>query len=336
MDQVLQALAVASPPPQPSAAMATTASVVFGRVEAEQATQLCEQYGVTVVPTFVLLNEQGNVVQRIEGTDDTIAQVTQAVKQLLATTAATTMMTPATTPAMTMSTTNHVVATEQQQPPALSQRLETLIHSSEVMIFMKGTPTAPKCGFSRQVVELLQEEDICFGSFNILADDDVRQGLKTHSNWPTYPQVYVRGELMGGLDILKEMKEQGPSLVEQLGLQHLVTTNTTTASPQLVASSTLHERLSQLVKRHHIMLFMKGLPSAPKCGFSRQMVELLNKHGVAFDAFDILQDDQVRQGLKTFSNWPTFPQLYVNGELVGGMDICQELQESGEFAQLVK
>ncbi len=84
------------------------------------------------------------------------------------------------------------------------------------------------------------------------------------------------------------------------------------------------------------MLFMKGLPSAPKCGFSRQMVELLNKHGVAFDAFDILQDDQVRQGLKTFSNWPTFPQLYVNGELVGGLDICQELQESGEFAQLVK
>lgn len=72
-----------------------------------------------------------------------------------------------------------------------------------------------QCGFSRTIVGMLKEDDVTFGHFNILEDEEVRQGLKTYSDWPTYPQVYVKGELIGGLDILKEMKEDG-SLQEQL------------------------------------------------------------------------------------------------------------------------
>jgi Grx4 family monothiol glutaredoxin len=78
------------------------------------------------------------------------------------------------------------------------------------------------------------------------------------------------------------------------------------------------------------MVFMKGLPSAPQCGFSRQLIALLDDSGVSYDAFNILGDDEVRQGLKAYSDWPTYPQLYVKGELVGGLDICKELHESGE------
>lgn len=74
------------------------------------------------------------------------------------------------------------------------------------MLFMKGNPSEPKCGFSRQVVALLNDESIQFGTFDILNDEEVRQGLKQFSNWPTYPQLYVNGALIGGLDILKEMK----------------------------------------------------------------------------------------------------------------------------------
>lgn len=74
------------------------------------------------------------------------------------------------------------------------------------MLFMKGNPTDPKCGFSRQIVALLNEENIQYGTFDILNDNEVRQGLKQFSNWPTYPQLYVNGTLVGGLDILKEMK----------------------------------------------------------------------------------------------------------------------------------
>jgi Grx4 family monothiol glutaredoxin len=89
---------------------------------------------------------------------------------------------------------------------ALKYRLKKLINASPVMLFMKGCPTEPKCGFSRQIIALLNEEKIQYGTFDILNDNEVRQGLKTFSNWPTYPQLYVNGTLIGGLDILKEMK----------------------------------------------------------------------------------------------------------------------------------
>lgn len=80
---------------------------------------------------------------------------------------------------------------------------------SDVVLFMKGSPDAPRCGFSRKVVEALEEEGISFSHFDILGDEDVRQGLKEISGWPTYPQVYVRGELLGGCDIVMEMKSSG-------------------------------------------------------------------------------------------------------------------------------
>lgn len=81
---------------------------------------------------------------------------------------------------------------------------------------MKGLPSGPKCGFSRKIVDILENEGCSYGSFDILTDEEVRQGLKTYSDWPTYPQLYVGGELLGGLDIVQEMHEDG-SLKEALG-----------------------------------------------------------------------------------------------------------------------
>jgi Grx4 family monothiol glutaredoxin len=83
----------------------------------------------------------------------------------------------------------------------------------------------------------------------------------------------------------------------------------------------LHQRLSELVKAAPVMLFMKGTPSSPQCGFSRQTVAILREKGIRYGFFNILADDEVRQGLKEFADWPTFPQLWADGELVGGLDI---------------
>jgi len=91
----------------------------------------------------------------------------------------------------------------------------------------------------------------------------------------------------------------------------------------------------QLINSHPIMLFMKGSPAEPRCGFSNRIVDLLQKEEVEFATFDILTDEDVRQNLKTLSDWPTYPQLYVKGELVGGIDIVQELIETGEFKELL-
>jgi len=297
---------------------ASSGSMLFARVEAEQAPAVSKKYQVTMVPTFVLMDESGAVVERMEGVED-VAQVTQAVARLQS--RAVPVAAAAAVATASCKATDYVAPINEDELSAeerLKKRLDSLIRSSEVQLFMKGNPMNPKCGFSRQAVAMLMEEGIAFSSFDIMTDDAVRQGLKTYSNWPTYPQLYVHGELIGGLDIMKEMKEEG-SLREQLGL---------VAS---VPASTLEERLKQLVKRSQIVLFMKGLPSAPKCGFSRQIVDILNEEQVAYDAFDILQDEEVRQGLKTFSDWPTFPQLYVAGEFIGGLDIVKEMKSNGSL-----
>ena len=84
------------------------------------------------------------------------------------------------------------------------------------MLFMKGSPSAPRCGFSRQITEILSTNDIPFASFDILNDENIRAGLKTYSDWPTFPQLYVFGEFVGGLDVIKELSSGG-DLKSQLG-----------------------------------------------------------------------------------------------------------------------
>ena len=97
---------------------------------------------------------------------------------------------------------NPVPDTTDTKEDQLNSRLANLVKAAPVMLFMKGTPSAPQCGFSRQLVGILRERSVRYGFFNILADEDVRQGLKVFADWPTYPQLWVGGELVGGLDIV--------------------------------------------------------------------------------------------------------------------------------------
>ena len=93
----------------------------------------------------------------------------------------------------------------------------------------------------------------------------------------------------------------------------------------------VQEQIKNIVEENSIMLFMKGSPDFPQCGFSGRLVQILQACGVQFASADVLSDDQVRQGIKDFSNWPTIPQLYINGEFIGGSDIVTEMYESGEL-----
>ncbi|MEO7276934.1 MAG: Grx4 family monothiol glutaredoxin [Sphingomicrobium sp.] len=95
------------------------------------------------------------------------------------------------------------------------------------------------------------------------------------------------------------------------------------------------ERIADIVKADDIVLFMKGTPLFPQCGFSSRAVAILNHLGAEYQTVDVLQDPEVRQGIKAFSDWPTIPQLYVRGEFVGGSDIMMEMYESGELQQVV-
>ncbi|KAM6909876.1 glutaredoxin 3 [Xenentodon cancila] len=268
-------------------------STTFVKLEAEAVPEVSEKYEISSVPTFIFFSA-GEKLDRLDGAH--APELTKKVQRLAT------------------SGGSDVPA----EGAGLEQRLKKLVNAAPCMLFMKGAPQEPRCGFSRQIVALLKDRGVQFSSFDILSDEEVRQGLKAYSNWPTYPQLYVNGELVGGLDIVKELAESGE-------LQNIC--------PNAV---TLEHRLKSIINQSPVMLFMKGNKEAARCGFSRQILEILNGTGVDYDTFDILQDEEVRQGLKTYSNWPTYPQLYVKGELIGGLDIVKELKESGELVSVLK
>jgi monothiol glutaredoxin len=96
-----------------------------------------------------------------------------------------------------------------------------------------------------------------------------------------------------------------------------------------------HADIAETIKTHPVVLFMKGTPARPQCGFSAAVVEVLRHYDLPVHAIDVLADPEIRQAIKTYSNWPTIPQLYVDGSFVGGCDIVREMHETGELAGLI-
>uniref|UniRef100_A0A672M4N7 Thioredoxin domain-containing protein n=1 Tax=Sinocyclocheilus grahami TaxID=75366 RepID=A0A672M4N7_SINGR len=242
---------------------------MFVKLEAEAVPEVSEKYEITSVPTFLFF-KGGEKIDRLDGAH--APELTNKVQRL-------------------GSGGGGAARAGDVPKEDLNERLKRLINAAPCMLFMKGSPQEPRCGFSRQTVQILKDHNVQYSSFDILSDEEVRQGIKTYSNWPTYPQVYVNGELIGGLDIVKVRD----------------------------------------TRRN-----FNNIDRAAKCGFSRQILEIMNSTGVEYGTFDILGDEEVRQGLKTYSNWPTYPQLYVKGELIGGLDIVKELKENGELASVLK
>ena len=99
-------------------------------------------------------------------------------------------------------------------------------------------------------------------------------------------------------------------------------------------SDELREQITETLNEHAWVLFMKGVPEQPMCGFSAQVVQILKHLGISFVGINILENDELRQGMKELSNWPTFPQVYHKGELIGGCDIIREMFQSGELKEL--
>jgi Grx4 family monothiol glutaredoxin len=176
-------------------------STSWVKINAEDLSDISEEYNVTAVP-FLVLIRNGEVLETVSGSS--AVRVRNAIESHAnkAGAAATTTSGPAAAPRDD----EGEVATEEdpeKKKQDLFRRLGDLVKAAPVMLFMKGTPSEPKCGFSRQLVGILRDNAVKYGFFNILADDEVRQGLKEFADWPTFPQLWVDGELVGGLDIVR-------------------------------------------------------------------------------------------------------------------------------------
>jgi Grx4 family monothiol glutaredoxin len=199
---------------------------LFISVDAELYPEISESYDVTAVPYFVLL--KGRVIaKKISGADP--KELADSVTKFSGTSAKYNLPPPQTAVAQpqnavagadamtadgTTDTTDINGAPAEPEEEDINTRLAKLVKAAPVMLFMKGTPAVPQCGFSRQVVALLRKREVRYGFFNILADDEVRQGLKEFSDWPTFPQLYVDGDFIGGLDIIKEEFENDPDFLK--------------------------------------------------------------------------------------------------------------------------
>lgn len=225
MRAVLSALASQYPATTPP-------TISFVSINAEELPDISEEYEVSAVP-FVVCLRSGKVLESVSGSDaikvrdaienhagrgngvpadgarsqipPALSAVPREDQPVMATQppVAPSAGGAATGPAANATPVTAAPApTPEQSKEALFARLAELVKAAPVMLFMKGTPSAPQCGFSRQLVGILRERSIKYGFFNILADDDVRQGLKEFAEWPTFPQLWVNGELVGGLDIV--------------------------------------------------------------------------------------------------------------------------------------
>lgn len=267
----------------------------FCKVEAEKAKDVSLKYKVTSVPTFVILLN-GKDVGRVEGVN--MMELVGKLKALKIRVE----MPP-------------IAASEDDRK--LMRRLQAITAQAPYVLFMEGSKSSPVKGDSSEAVTLLQEAGVEFQHFDVATDSVLRQQLLEHlakKGASNYPLLFENGDFIGGIDKIRRLDEQGQ--LARLG------------EPKCVD---LKQRLQQLIVKAPIMVFMKGSPDAPQCGFSRTLMEIFKKHKVTFGSFDILTDEEVRQGLKQYSNWPTYPQVYVKGTLIGGLDIIKELEESGEL-----
>jgi Grx4 family monothiol glutaredoxin len=198
------------------AAQSSPETTLFLSIDAEDLPDISESYDVSAVPFFVLL-KNNTILEKISGADPT--KLSSSISKHSGGSAASFSLPPAqstTIPAASTTPPSSAAAAEPEEED-LNTRLGKLVKAAPVMLFMKGTPAAPQCGFSRQLVALLRERGVRYGFFNILADDEVRQGLKTFSDWPTFPQLYLEGQLVGGLDIVKEEFENDEDFLRNLG-----------------------------------------------------------------------------------------------------------------------
>ncbi|KAI1202391.1 glutaredoxin [Nemania serpens] len=188
-------------------------------INAEELSDISETYDVTAVP-YLVLQRNDQVLEAVSGSS--VVKVRTAIETHAKSTAngAAAVEKPAAGGAPAPATAAVEVETEPdpaKAKEALFKRLGELVKAAPVMLFIKGTPSSPQCGFSRQLVGLLRERSVRYGFFNILADDEVRQGLKEFADWPTFPQLWMDGELVGGLDIIKEEIENNPSFLKGYG-----------------------------------------------------------------------------------------------------------------------
>eukprot|EP01024_Parvocaulis_polyphysoides_P040127 TRINITY_DN36467_c0_g1_i1.p2 TRINITY_DN36467_c0_g1~~TRINITY_DN36467_c0_g1_i1.p2 ORF type:complete len:341 (-),score=62.72 TRINITY_DN36467_c0_g1_i1:131-1153(-) len=201
----------------------------------------------------------------------------------------------------------------------IRKRIIAYLANNPITVFMKGTPKNPKTNFDRRLINVLKLDEIDFWHYDILQDDDFAEGLKEFSHWPVFPQLWVDRELLGGCDVILEMRETGELDQKIQACQQKVANHPKT-------------KLNKLLKQNSVILFTKTDSSS----FSTSRVANgLEEEGIDFEEVELSGEEDLQKLIKNISSWPVFPQLFVRGQFIGGKDVLLELKSSGELGDAV-
>lgn len=200
------------------------------------------------------------------------------------------------------------------------QQIRNLLNSYPVVIFIKGSPHDPFCKFSKSFIEIIRETGIRYKSFDIFKDDSLRCYLRLYSGWKTYPQFYVNGKVIGGLDVLKQLVASGE--IDQV-------------IPFECTKEATSVRIQEILKNNVLVTFSKGTLENKKCKSSNEVFEIFDKLGLKYTCFDVLTDEQARDYLKESYNYPYFPQIVYHFNLLGGVKFLKEKVTKGTIFEHV-
>lgn len=200
------------------------------------------------------------------------------------------------------------------------KKIKSLLESYPVVIFIKGSPHDPFCKFSKAFINTLKETKIKYKSFDIFKDDLLRCYLRLYSGWKTYPQIYINSKIVGGVDKLNELVAKGEFM-------NLV--------PFECKREGIVNAIHKLVESHKLIVMGKGNEETAKCKNTLKVYDILKKHGVKYELFDLLKDEMTKNVVKEIYDIGHFPAIFLNGKHIGGANKLQELHSAKKIHTVV-
>ncbi|KAL4459496.1 hypothetical protein ABPG74_018109 [Tetrahymena malaccensis] len=268
--------------------------VVFCKCDAEKVPEVANKFQVSMVPTVVLTETRKTTIKKFENEVPAVLfeQIEEANK-----------------------TFKNQFENEKERMYA---KIKELLSQPGVLMFIKGTPQEPECKFTRELLGIIESLKIRFRYYDIIADIDMRHWLRHYNKWPTYPQIFIDGKLLGGLDVLKE---------------HIA--KNTLEIPASCKISEPKERLQQIIQEHKSILFMEGTPNDENLSEnSKKFINLLAQAGIRFSVFNLSIDCNLKDYLKeTYKS--TDPYFFAGKQYVGNLEVVIELSKKQELLQKV-
>jgi len=267
---------------------------IYVFIDIEKCPDLVKAFDMLVIPTIVLSDANKKIIKKLEN-----PQMNELILSL--------------EDDIALFKTNFSI--EKQR---MFAKIDKILNINSVMVFIKGTPLEPKCGFTSSLLEIIKTFGLNFGYFNILEDEDVRNWLRYYSKWNTYPQFYIEKKLVGGLDVVKDLVAKGK-------FEELLPENSRKGDPELKLKRILDECQGKIV------VFMKDLSLED----SKKMAKLLKDNGVKFLVSEVKGDKALEEFMLMKYKEKVLPLCFIGGEFIGNFEALNEICQKRNLLKLV-